>query len=159
MTNAGKKKKSANNLQPSSNYLVLHAPAASSVHHTRSPLSSRHPALCLLCGEEGGAPHLLTTRPAMVSCRQSDSQHGCVSRLLHSSFEKEQPTRNTKNSLVQHEWRRTLAGRTWGTARRGILTSSGLFPYFLTLLTFWDFPNKVVFHKQYGMGKESIKIS
>lgn len=33
------------------------------VHHTPSPSSSCHLALCLLYGEEGGMPHLLTTRP------------------------------------------------------------------------------------------------
>lgn len=156
MINAGKK--SANNLQPSSNSLVLHALESPFSPHTWSPLSSCHPALSTVCwGKWGGTPAHRQTRKWDPASKQTASL--AVFRCFYILPLKKNSLHKVLRTAWCREWRWMLDGRMLITAQRGILMSLGLFPSFLTLLIFWDFPNKVAFHKHYGMGKGSTKIS
>lgn len=79
-----------------SNYLVLHALASPSVHHTCSPLSSCHLAQYLLYGEESGVPLLLTPRP--------DNESLSAIR---------QPARLRCNAFTFVLWKRTAYTKYW----------------------------------------------
>lgn len=136
--------------------VYLQAPA---VHHTWSPLSSCHLALCLLYEEAGRAPHLLTTRPDSKDPASNQRASTDAFRCFYILPLKKNSLHEVLGTVWCSEWRWMLDGRMLITAQRGTITSSGLFLDFLTLLIFWDFPNKVAFHKQYGMGKGSTKIS
>lgn len=112
----------------------VHLLASPLVHHTPGPSSSCPLALCLLYGEEGGVPHLLTTRPdneILPGTRQP-------ARLHFNAFTfflwKRTAYTSTNNSLVECEWGWVLYGRTSMAAQRWKLISWGLFPQFLTLL-------------------------
>lgn len=114
---------SANDLEPSSNclvYIYWQSPFSSS--------SSCHPALCLLCGEDGGVPHLLTTRPdneILPGTRQSAWLHFNAFTFF---LWKRTAYTSTNNSLVECEWGWMLYGRMLITAQSWILISWGLFP-------------------------------